>query len=291
MARRGGAAARSRVRTAALVLREARPKVLAIGALRYLTGALLSGGLVLSPRTLTGLVAWILMTVAVYVLNGVTDVRADQLNGSRRPVASGRLSVRTARASLWACGLLAVGLSLVVSWVFAVHLVFALALGIGYSSGARPAKASSPAAFVVVVLGGLVTYHAGLVASGGHLTPAYLVFSTCMALWMGVGSMLKDLTDVEGDRAARRATLAVLRGPALTAGLAAGAAVLVTAVMVGAATGLSASGEFLHVPAVALVLGTATLCVTCAKVALRTAWPYRIFMYTQFAAHGTLVHL
>ncbi|WP_407319805.1 UbiA family prenyltransferase [Isoptericola halotolerans] len=280
-----------RLRTAVLVLREARPKVLAIGGVRFLSGALLSGGLVLSPHTLVGLLAWILMTVAVYVLNGVTDVDTDRVNGSRRPVASGRLTVRAARRAVWVCGVAALGLGLVVSWFLVLHLAVALALGVRYSSGAKPAKASSPAAFVVVVVGGLVTYHAGLVASGGRVTAPFVVFAVCLSLWMGVGSLVKDLPDVDGDRAANRFTLAVSRGPDVAADVAAVAAATIAAAMAWAAFGPLPLAELLRWPSVVLCLGTLILVVTCVTVSLRARWPYRAFMYTQFAAHGPLLQL
>ncbi|MFF1530241.1 UbiA family prenyltransferase [Cellulomonas sp. NPDC058312] len=288
---RPAAAVRTGLRTGGMVLLEARPKVLAIGGIRYLTGALLSGGVVLSSDTLTGLVAWVLVTTSVYVLNGVTDVGPDRVNGSRRPLASGRLPVRVARAAVAASAVAAVLLSVVVSWGFALHLVVALLLGVRYSSGRRPAKASSAAASVVVVLGGLITYHAGLIAAGGHITVPYLVFSTCLSLWMGVGAVLKDLTDIDGDRAAARATLAVRYGPAPAAGLAWVAAVLITTALVVATTGPHPLAGHLRLPSAAMIAGTVWLGVTCASVALRTRWAYRVFMYTQFAAHGSLVPL
>lgn len=270
------------------VLEEARPKVLVIGGLRFAAGALLSGGLLFSVTMLTGLTAWVLLTIAVYVLNGLTDIVADRTNGSTRPVASGRLSVRAGRAAVWVSMLSAVALSLTVSWAFAAHLIIALVLGVRYSTGARPAKASSTGAFLTVVAGGLLTYHAGLLAGGGSMTVAYVVFSTSLSLWIGVGSIAKDLTDIDGDRAAGRHTLAVVRGATTAAACSAGAAVAIAVGLLWASTGEYSTAAHLRLTAIVIVLGTTVLTLISMDV-IQRHWAYRTFMYTQFVAHGSLL--
>lgn len=76
---------------------EARPAVQGIFLLRFLAGASFagsfSGGEVSNFALWTGVALWICATLSVYILNGIMDVEEDRINGSSRPVASGKLSV------------------------------------------------------------------------------------------------------------------------------------------------------------------------------------------------------
>ncbi len=81
--------------------------------------------------------------MAIYVFNGVTDVTADLANQSRRPIATGRLRLSTARAG---CLLLAAGgiaMCLVVSLVEVWLGLGMLWLGWAYSCG--PSLKNNPA--------------------------------------------------------------------------------------------------------------------------------------------------
>jgi 4-hydroxybenzoate polyprenyltransferase len=76
---------------------EARPAVQGIFLLRFLAGASFAGSLsageVVNFALWTGVALWICATLSVYILNGVMAVEEDRINGSSRPVASGKLSV------------------------------------------------------------------------------------------------------------------------------------------------------------------------------------------------------
>src|SRR5215210_997390 len=97
---------------------EARPAVQGIFLLRFLTGASFAGSLFATEAvnfTLWGGAALLICaTMSVYILNGVMDVEEDRINGSSRPVASGKLSVAQAA---WVTAGLAV-LSVVGSFAF-----------------------------------------------------------------------------------------------------------------------------------------------------------------------------
>src|SRR5262245_60636507 len=82
-----------------LCLIEARPVVLVMFVLRYLTAAALAGGAdrAAPGRVVAGAAAWLLAVLSIYLINGTTDVAEDRVNGSGRPVASGRLPLATAR--------------------------------------------------------------------------------------------------------------------------------------------------------------------------------------------------
>ncbi|MEU6105440.1 UbiA family prenyltransferase, partial [Streptomyces flaveolus] len=178
--------------------------------------------------TAAGLCAWVCVVMSAYVLNGVMDVTEDRANGSRRPIASGRLPVRTALVIVWAL----TGLSLIVggfSGVWWLAAVFAL-LGCAYSVPPVAAKRSSVTAGLVVIAMGLATYLAGAASVGGRITAGGFVFCLVMSLWMGfVGAITKDLSDVHGDAVSGRRTLAVVKGEKFTRYFAAAAAVLLGA--------------------------------------------------------------
>jgi len=276
-------------RTLQLTIEEARPKVVGIFALRFLGGALVSGGALWEPTMAAGLMSWTLIVVAVYVLNGCCDVVGDQLNQSPRPIASGRLPVSTAVKAVVVAGAAAIALATTVSTVFVLHALCALVLGAFYSIGSTASKGAPVASLVTIVSGGLLTYHAGLLASGGHTTVQYVVFSICLSAWMAVGGIVKDLTDVPGDAAAGRITLAVTRGPKATVQAAAALAFLTAVALIGAAFLV----DDLLWPALLVATGT---CVLLLEALLwrrlgsrRQESPYRAFMLTQYGAHITLL--
>ncbi len=108
-----------------------------------------------------------------------------------------------------------------------------------------------------------------------------------MSAWMGIGGLAKDLSDVEGDRAAGRRTLPLLWGERRAKSAIAVAAVTVGGSFLAAALTVAPA----LVPAAALVLaGSAALAAvsvgrwsTGDRGAQRR--PYRLFMLTQYSAH------
>ncbi|MFD2121936.1 UbiA family prenyltransferase [Streptomyces cirratus] len=119
---------------------EARPSVQLVFLLRFVVGTVSAAGLPqVTGRTVLGLAAWWCAVACAYLLNGVTDVREDRANGSRRPIARGDLPVRTAAAvtTLLAVTALVLGGlagSGVLGWV-----VGFLLLGWAYSASPRRA--------------------------------------------------------------------------------------------------------------------------------------------------------
>lgn len=196
-------------------LLESRPGVQAIFAVRYVVGAGAGAGnrshLVLA-RGFEGAAAWLAATMFIYLLNGLSDVAGDRVNGSSRPLARGALDVRAAAA--W-CGLLAVGSGFLAErvglWFEVLDLVM-LSLGLAYSLGPLAAKNSAWSASVVIGIGGLATYVAGMLAADGRVTLRGMAIAGVMAAWMAAAGNTKDFGDLDGDRAAGRRTLPVLLG-------------------------------------------------------------------------------
>lgn len=273
-----------------LVVVEARPIVQVIYVLRFVVGyALASADQLLSSATLEGATSWWLAVVAVYAFNGITDYAEDSANGSTRPVARGALGRTTAGI---ACAL-ASGGSMALAFLVPAMLPWVgayLLLGWLYSAPPVPAKNRTASAGAVVFGLGWCSYAAGAAASGRPMHAAELVFVAAASAWMAiVGTVVKDLSDVEGDAAGGRRTLAVRFGRR-TAGLVGACGAL--GVGVGACIAAILSAPSSLAGTIPFALGSCLLCASIAVTASvkasdrwgqRTA--YRVFMRTQYTAN------
>lgn len=281
--------------TVRLCLQEARPTVQVAFLLRFAVGVVSAAQLPHSlARPALGMASLWCAVVCAYLLNGVTDVREDRANGSRRPIARGDLPERTAAHGtvLLACAALFLGGLAgprVVLWTAGF-----LVLSWAYSAEPVKAKCSSGRCAVVVFGLGATAYGAGVSASGGEWTATGVLVAGVMSAWMAlVGAVVKDLGDVSGDAAGGRRTVAVVHGPAAARALA-----VAGALTVGAAA-----------PALALLWATSAL-AAAAPVALGAVWvvtqvlrgarrehadraerrgAYRAFMVTQYVANLTML--
>ncbi|MFJ5846901.1 UbiA family prenyltransferase [Streptomyces sp. NPDC092903] len=286
-------------RTLRLCIEESRPAVLAAFQLRYLAGTALA--IASSPeigsrsvlQAVFGSVAWFGAIFYTYLYNGCMDYREDRVNGSARPIASGRLSRRTAlavaRCSAAAALLFAAGAGLGPLVLCTAMLL----LGHAYSSPRTAWKNRTPAVMGVVFVSGLLTYAAGPLTLGvPPQSPALLLTALAMSLWMAlVGAVAKDFSDIAGDAAAGRRTWAVALGERRTRILVAlGACTVGGGFLAGA---LRWAPEQLPTACVVLVGGLALSAVTLAGRATDSRHvrrrPYRYFMVTQHCAHLALL--
>ena len=277
-------------------LKEARPCVLVIFLLRFMAGAVLAApaaGSVDAFRTCAGAFVWVTAIFFTYLINGVMDVREDRINGSARPIARGSLSSRFAA---WVCAAAAV-LSLAGGCALGARTAFAVTtvLIVGWLYSGPPAYLKRQAAGTAVggAALGLLSYYAGLaVWTRPHPGSTFLIFAATLSSWMAiVGAPAKDLSDVPGDAAAGRRTLAVMCGEPLVRRLVACTAMLLAA---GFSVVAWAVTPALRWPDAALVAG-AFLVVSMSVTGLSQGGrgarrrPYRAFMVTQYATHICLV--
>ncbi|MEU6510758.1 UbiA family prenyltransferase [Streptomyces sp. NPDC046942] len=282
-------------RYARLSLVEARPTVQIVFLLRYALGtAFTSRQHGPNPEQLVvGALAWWLAVVAAYLINGVMDVKEDRANGSVRPIARGDLPERT--AAFLTAGATA-GSLLLSQFVPGLTIWTAafLLLGWIYSAPPFPAKRWSSACAVVVFGLGWTSFAGGAATAGGGLDTAGLVFATVMSAWMAlVGSVVKDLSDVDGDATGGRRTVAVRHGAWLARALGAAGALAV------GTGGVLAALRWAPLTLAAMVpVAVGAVCVVAQIV--RTARiegadkhtrrsAYRAFMRTQYTANLVMV--
>ncbi|WP_424212987.1 UbiA family prenyltransferase [Streptomyces sp. BI20] len=303
-------------RTLRLCLTEARPLVQAVFVLRYLTGGLaaLTGEVSTLPNLLLGALAWWAATVAIYLYNGLSDLPEDLVNGSRRPLASGRLAAPAARVVTLALAALAPALAAGAAPALVPCVFGYLALGFWYSAPRGAAKRRGWSATLSTTAAALLSYVGGCLAGGGALTTTALAVGGVMSLWVGlIGAVTKDLGSTAGDARAGRRTLAVTRGENAARRFSAVCALALSAIAVvgsAALAGLPAQVSGIVPPPeatgicapyfstilaakIALLAGACVLSIGSLKVAQscfhpiesRPRAPYRAGMATQYAVH------
>ncbi|MER6141607.1 UbiA family prenyltransferase [Streptomyces sparsogenes] len=272
-------------RAAWLCLREARPVVQVVFLVRFTVGALGSrpGDHLPLAQFAVGALASFCATAAAYLLNGVMDLPEDRANGSRRPLASGVLSVR---AATWAIGVLTAAALLLSVGDPGLLLCVGGMLFFGWAYSAPPlsAKRRSWSSSLSVIGVGLCTYGAGAQAAGGAPRPGFWLVAGVMSAWMGlVGAFAKDLGDIPGDREGGRRTLAVVRGERAARTV---TAVCAPAVALAFAVGAAVWDPPLLGAAAVLAGGAGWVSWLCRHpVAGRERAPYRAFMAGQYVTH------
>ena len=226
--------------------REARPSVQLVCLLRFLAGSLL--GVAAGPAR-PGNVAivafgWTCCTMAIYLFNGVTDREEDVANASTRPIASGRLPVRSAVAAVGALTVTGLLCAFSAGTGSSLLAVVYLLIGYAYSGPPFPLKRTYYTCTGAGLGLGLAAYTAGFLAGDRRPDASLVIFAGAMTLWMGcVGGIAKEFSDVEGDRATAyladgprgagaRRLLAVVAGGIATYLYRRGTAVLVAADLV-----------------------------------------------------------
>ena len=276
-------------------LLEARPPVLGIFLLRFLAGASFAGPVLAGGVNFAlwgGAALCVCATLSVYIINGVMDVEEDRVNGSSRPVASGKLTVEQAAGVAGGLAVSSVAGSLLLGPVMVCSVVVALVLGWLYSGPPFYLKRKPAGWAVLGILAALITYNAGYASNGGEGDLAsFAAFSVVMALWLGIVSQTKDLSDIQGDELAGRRSGPVAWGEEVARLVFSGVALCLGGALLLSAVSFTPA---LLAPAVVLALGATVV----AAISLgpwgrgdrtRRRRPYRVFMLTQYGTNLVVV--
>jgi len=175
----------------------------------------LMGSVLASPHslqmaeTLKAMFSSLLAAFAIYALNDVCDVEVDRINAPERPLPSGRVSVVEAEALVIALFTFALSLASTVNpLTLAFTAVFSV-LGVAYSVPPLRLK-DGWFAEVCWGLGIAATVLCG--ASVAEVNLPVAIASAILALLTAGCGMIKDLKDMEGDRAKGIRTIPILIG-------------------------------------------------------------------------------
>jgi 4-hydroxybenzoate polyprenyltransferase len=169
-------------------------------------------------RTAVAVLAFCLLSGAVYAFNDVRDVEADRAHPTKRhrPIAAGELSERTALVLAGLLAAVALAGCLALSWKLAAFAFAYLVQNVAYSVKLKHI------AFVDVALiasGFLLRVLAGTVAIDVPASPWLLVCTALLALFLGLGKRAHELAWAEraGQAVETRAALAGYRIPVVRA--------------------------------------------------------------------------
>lgn len=279
-------------RLARMVVAESRPPVQIVFLLRMVAFAAASGGIGrLVGIACLGVLGWSLLSMAVYVFNGISDVDGDRTNASGRPIARGELPPDLALRVTGVLAAAGLGLCALCSGRLVLLGLAALVLGGRYSAGRLPLKAATAGVTVSVGGGVLLCYAAGATIAGPGTALTTALFGLAEAAWVGLCAVTKDFSDVEGDRLAGRRTWPIVFGERGARRVVAGCSTALGAVFAAlAATGTIGMTVAAGVAALgALAVAAAALLVPATGDRTTRRRPYRTLMVTQYAVNVALL--
>lgn len=156
-------------------------------------------------HTIAGFIIFCLVSGVVYIINDIVDVEADRKHPKKRlrPIASGRLSLNTARIAAVLIILIIFPLAYLLSWKFAAVAFIYWAINLAYSLWIK----HIPLLDVLTIAAGFVLrVGAGVVLiQVARFSPWLYVVTTLGALYIGFGKRRAELTLLaEGANAHRR---------------------------------------------------------------------------------------
>lgn len=203
-----------------------RPHNMLAAAFAVFAGYHAAGG-----RALDG-IAWLaalcaLATGAGNVANDVFDADIDRVNKPRRPIPSGRLSVRS--SSVWYAAVSIVVTALALTKLPRALAEVVLAWQASLFLYARWLKRTWPAGNLAVAMIAVSALYSGALAAGDPR--AAVLPMTIAGAFVLCREMVKGIEDLAGDRAAGARTLAVVAGRETAARVAAASMLIVAAAM------------------------------------------------------------
>jgi decaprenyl-phosphate phosphoribosyltransferase len=159
-----------------------------------------------SLRALAAVALFCALSSAVYLWNDIIDVEKDRAHPlkQKRPIASGRLSIGTARIAAATLATGALALSWLLDWRFAICVLLYLVNNVAYSLWLKHVVYVD---VLSIAAGFLLRVAAGAFAIDVEASPYLLVCTGLLASYLGFGKRAHELA-LAGDRAAaQRAVL------------------------------------------------------------------------------------
>jgi 4-hydroxybenzoate polyprenyltransferase len=158
-------------------------------------------------RTLAGVFLFCLFSSTVYIINDLADVEADRLHPKKRfrPIAAGTLSVQAARAAIIVFLVFTLPLAYLLSPWFAFIGIIYLIINVAYSSRLKHVPILD-----VMILASLYVLRVGAgveLIKVARFSPWLYVFTTFLALYLGVGKRRAEMNLLENGANAHRPVL------------------------------------------------------------------------------------
>ena len=155
---------------------------------------------------LTTLVSALGCNVCITGLNQVIDVELDKINKPELPIASGELSIATAKKIVVVSGIIAIGAAALLHWVLFLLIAVILLLGIAYSVPPIQLKQHHlPAALAITIVRGVLVnigmaIHFSVVLNGNYtIQPVIYPLTIFISAFSLAIAWYKDLPDRAGD--------------------------------------------------------------------------------------------
>lgn len=178
---------------------------------------------------LTTLVSALGCNVCITGLNQVIDVELDKINKPELPIASGELSISTAKKIVIISGIIAVGAAALLHWVLLLLIIVILILGITYSvPPIQLKKHHLPAAFAITIVRGVLVnigmaLHFSKMFEGDfNIRPVIYPLTIFITAFSLAIAWYKDLPDRAGDAHFGYKTFPLLYSPKIALYLGAG---------------------------------------------------------------------
>ena len=160
------------------------------------------------------LVAGLAVNVAIVGVNQLTDVEIDRVNKPYLPIAAGDLSPQAARAIVLACTALPLAMALTQGTAETVAVTAGLAVGALYSLPPARLKRFPVAASLCITGVRSLVVNLGVYAHFAHdIAPPVWALCLFVLPFSFAIAVLKDVPDLEGDRAYSIRTFTVRMGP------------------------------------------------------------------------------
>jgi 4-hydroxybenzoate polyprenyltransferase len=158
-------------------------------------------------RTLAGFLLFCLLSSTVYIINDLADVEADRMHPKKRfrPIAAGTLPVAVARGAIVIFLVIALPLAYLLSPWFALIAFVYLVINIAYTNRLKHVPILD-----VLVLASLYVVRVGAgveLIKVARFSPWLYVFTTFLALYLGVGKRRSEMNLLADNANAHRPVL------------------------------------------------------------------------------------